>query len=265
MKTFFLGSAPLLVLVAAGSAMAADIPVKAPMAPVVAPAYSWTGLYVGGNVGAAWGHSSWCTEANIPNCTSSFSPPLDVVNESATGVVGGGQFGYRWQFSNFVIGVEGMFDGMRLSNTSPSCLALAVPCGGGFFRGNPIRTTTFNDLYSVTGQMGYAWDRLLVYVKGGWAGTQLGFDALGNFGEANLASSGWANGWTAGGGIEYLVWKNISAGIDFSLGVEYDYYQFNTGNITNLANSNGFVVACAFCAINANVQTVTARANFKFN
>jgi len=233
----FLGVIGVASLVA-GPAFAADLPVKAP--PMLAPAFSWTGLYFGGNLGWAWSHSTWCTDATANNsCTTA---PVDLVDQKANNFLGGAQVGGRYQFNNFVIGVEGMFDAMNLGATGPG----VVP--------GLTRSTTFNNLYSATGQLGFTWDRALIYGKGGWAGTEVEFGANTLKG-LNLNTTKRVDGWTAGGGIEYLMSQYVS------VGVEYDYYRFDDiGNI-----SGGRSISCAFCGINTNVQTVTGRINVKLD
>jgi outer membrane immunogenic protein len=242
----FLGVIGVASLVA-GPAFAADLPVKAP--PMLAPAFSWTGLYFGGNLGWAWSHSTWCTDADKyakSNCT------VDLVDQKGDNVLGGGQIGGRYQFNNFVIGVEGMFDAMNLGVTSP-----------GIVPGLPGRTrsATFNNLYSATGQLGFAWNQALIYGKGGWAGTEVEFSANNTLaGGFNLNATKRIDGWTAGGGIEYMMSQYIS------VGVEYDYYRFDDiGNISDLRNTGGKLIGCAFCGGNTNVQTVTGRVNFKLD
>src|SRR5262249_32745281 len=114
-----------VALIALGTSVAgaADLPVKAPPAPVyVPPAFSWTGCYIGGNLGGAWAHSDWHE--------SRFG--LDWGNTSDGRFIGGGQIGCNYQFGNpgFVIGVEGDFDWVgnnkrkrRAVLISPGCLS----------------------------------------------------------------------------------------------------------------------------------------------
>jgi outer membrane immunogenic protein len=239
----FLGVIGVASLVA-GPAFAADLPVKAP--PMVAPAFSWTGLYFGGNLGWAWSHSTWCTDATAANCTTA---PVDVVDQKGNNFLGGAQVGGRYQFNNFVIGVEGMFDGMNLGTTSPGVVPGAT------------RSTTFNNLYSATGQLGFTWNQALIYGKGGWAGTEVEFSANNTLpGGFNLNATKRVDGWTAGGGIEYMMSQYVS------VGVEYDYYRFdNIDNISGLRNTGGNLISCAFCGTNTNVQTVTGRVNVKLD
>src|SRR5262245_34756038 len=91
----------LTVLAAAGllsgPAVAADLPMRAAApVPYVAPVFTWTGFYIGGNVGAAWFERRWNDAA--------FG--LEWSRSSDAKFIGGGQIGYNWQFNNFVIGVE---------------------------------------------------------------------------------------------------------------------------------------------------------------
>lgn len=105
----------LLATVAAVSfasvASAADMPVKSPVykAPMVAP-LTWTGCYIGGNIGGAWSHKDFQ------------SPGLTRENggeHTADGWVGGGQIGCDYQFTtNWVIGIQGMFDAANLNGSN---------------------------------------------------------------------------------------------------------------------------------------------------
>jgi outer membrane immunogenic protein len=233
--------ATLAVIGCASIASAADMPVKAPpiwAAPATGPL--WEGIYVGVNGGEAWGRSSWCTDNLVTNCAA--GPATDVSRSSANGIVGGAQFGDRWQTGNIVYGLEGMLDGMNISKT------IADP----LFAGQTL-TTKFTGVMSATGQAGLAFDRFLAYGKGGWALTELKLQAGDPAG--TVTGTKYADGWTVGGGLEYQVMPHII------LGVEYDYYRFTPGNITNLTNSAGTTVSCAFCNFGSstNLQTVLAR------
>jgi outer membrane immunogenic protein len=106
------------VLAASGSAFAADIAVKAPpLAP--APVYSWTGWYVGGNLGASFGHAT--TDFNGAPITFTAPGLLDTFTGAGfalsdtqypSGFIGGGQIGYNWQYSPLiVVGLEGRYYG----------------------------------------------------------------------------------------------------------------------------------------------------------
>src|ERR687883_59302 len=118
-RKLFLGSVAAGGLLAAAlPASAADLavrPAPAPVyvAPVVVPAFTWTGWYIGGNAGGKWGH--YDVEGFIgPTSLVDFRTP------TKGGFIGGGQLGFNWQFNQFVLGVEGDFDGTTLKSSVSS-------------------------------------------------------------------------------------------------------------------------------------------------
>jgi outer membrane immunogenic protein len=209
MKKILLSGIALAALAAAPS-MAADLqrPVmKAP--PMMAPQFSWTGFYIGPHIGGAWTQKDWSQTgpagflANGPNAAS----------YNATNFIGGGQIGYNMQFSNWLIGIEG-----------------DVSWGGGrTFGSAQTRTpswtsnTDVNWIATLTGRLGLALDRVLLYVKGG--GAWVGEDQSQTFNGPQVASfSETRGGWTVGGGVEYAFVGNWSAK------AEYAYLDFGTRN-----------------------------------
>src|SRR5258708_4693228 len=151
MKKILLTGAALLTVVS-GSAMAADLtrPAPAPVyskAPMMAPVFSWTGFYIGGNLGGAWAHHDWSD--------STFG--VNFSNGNSNGAfIGGGQVGFNYQVSNFVFGVEGDFDWAAKNNN-----------GNGVFvpgLGETIQVTS-NDTWisTVAARFGLAYDRVLFY------------------------------------------------------------------------------------------------------
>jgi outer membrane immunogenic protein len=175
-----------------GAAAAADLPlVKVPpVAPVAyAPAaiYSWTGIYIGGQVGAGFGRSSW-------------SDPFSGANnafDSGAGVLGGGQVGANYQLNRLVLGVEGDFSWTGLRGSGADLI------------GDTIATNT-HWTSTVTGRVGAAFDRLLIYGKGGvaFARDQSSFIDLAGNGGSNAFTR---TGWTAGVGRSQL----RLAGVEF--------------------------------------------------
>ena len=89
----------VIATVISGSAMAADVPVKAPAyaRPTAPPPYNWSGLYLGANIGGAFSSAT----ANVAGT---------IWDPGATEFIGGFQVGYNWQFGHFLVGVEGDFD-----------------------------------------------------------------------------------------------------------------------------------------------------------
>src|SRR5271166_4619398 len=153
MKTILLASAAALGLLG-GSASAADIApppaptVYVPPAPIV-PLYSWTGCYVGANVGGLWDKNNW-NDSILGGYGSN----------TASGVVGGLQGGCNYQADAWVFGIQGDYDWTNAKSTNANqFIAFGV-----------TDQTQLKALASVTGRLGYSWDRFLGYVKagGGW-------------------------------------------------------------------------------------------------
>ena len=240
MKKFLLatvGSVALLGMAAPASA--ADMAVKAPPPAPLPVIYNWTGFYIGGNGG--WGQSR--------NCVDFLGAGFDFADgcrERSGGVVGG-QLGYRWQFNQFVVGVEGQGDWADLSNTRVSL----------FDPRFSTRTKT-DGIGLITGQIGYAWNASLFYVKGGAAVTGNRFSILSNLTGAELvAASATRWGGTVGVGWEYGFAPNWSAGI------EYDHlFMGNSNNSFSVVNP----INAAFLnnRISQDVDMVTLRVNYRF-
>lgn len=207
-------AAAALLLASTSLSFAADLATKAPIyAP--APVWSWTGFYLGGHVGAGWG----TTESSLTSAAGVVVPAgFPIAQNSRSGFLGGGQFGYNWQSGWAVFGVQGDIAGMDVKGTTP-CLFGAGAC-----------TAKSDWLATVTGRIGgVVADRTLVYVKGGaaWMHTDHTLTAAALIGPAGLSvgTSGTAFGWTLGLGAEYAFDHNWSAFI------EYDYIDFDKKNL----------------------------------
>jgi outer membrane immunogenic protein len=198
MKTMLLAGTALLTLIS-GSAMAADMrPAPAPVytkAPMMAPVFSWTGCYIGGNVGGLWAKKDW-TDEGFANSSQDVNSWL-----------AGGQVGCNYQVSTWVFGIQGDYDWTNASASAADPLLAATD------------HSNIKSLASVTGRVGYAWDRFLGYVKGGGAWEKDNYDITGGFA---ASASETRTGWTIGVGGEY-------AFTDWLTGfVEYNYYDFGT-------------------------------------
>src|ERR1700691_5261315 len=190
----FLVSAATLVTMT-GGAFAADLPnVKGP--PVFAPpppVFSWTGLYIGGQVGYQWGTSDPSAVAVPGNVFLAALPGY-----SDHGVVGGGHLGYNYQVSQFVFGVEGDVEGSSYDGT------------GTLLGGAAYDTPRAEIEGSVRGRLGIAWDRVLFYGTGGVAFASIR-NTVGLVGAAPAVSATTGRvGWTAGAGVEYAIDPNWS-------------------------------------------------------
>ncbi|MFG1299221.1 outer membrane protein [Xanthobacter sp. V3C-3] len=174
--------AATLALLAAMPAHAADVarpaapPVKAPVA-VPAPVFSWTGFYIGGSAGYAWG---------------SGQDALGVAGIDPKGWLAGGQAGYNYQFANNVVaGIE------------------ADIAGGGISAGAPGLSSSLDLLGTVRGRLGYAFGPVLPYVTGGlaWGNNSISIPGA--------SQSQTLTGWTAGAGIEYALTEHWTAKTEY--------------------------------------------------
>jgi len=225
MKKFLLGTVGLIALgIAAAPASAADLAArpytKAP--PPIAALYDWSGFYIGGNGG--WGSARKCWD---------FLTPAGVffANEGchdATGGTAGGQIGYRWQAGTWVFGLEGQgnWADFHGSNTS-----LAFPG----FR-NDSRVDAFG---LFTGQIGYAWNNTLLYVKGGGAVTSdryRSFTIGGIQASNNQDDTRW--GGVVGVGLEFGFAPNWSAGVEYDhLFMQDKTYTFINNGVAGVAGT----------------------------
>ena len=215
---------------------------KAPPAPVVA-GVNWTGFYVGATAGA--------TLARVEEVP--VTPGLDPAVPHVRGLLAGGEAGFNYQFGSFVVGIEGNFDWTNAAG--------AVTCPNAFFF---TCNAKLNDIGMVTGRLGYAVDRSLFYIKGGYATAETVLDDrynpdsqailfnlgpgipnlapvpcpgpafLATFGASRISGcpvdhgKGRLDGWTIGGGFEFALTPNWSAK------AEYMFYDLS-GNITQPA------------------------------
>jgi outer membrane immunogenic protein len=239
MKKLLLGTVGLLAL--SGSAMAADLPARTYKAPppIIAPIYDWTGFYIGANGG--WAESR--------NCWGVVPVGGVVIGDGCadrSGGVVGGQVGYRWQASQFVFGLEAQGDWADLTGSRVSTINPAFAIG-----------TRTNGIGLFTGQIGYAWNATLLYLKGGAAVTDNSAfinTFPGGVGVVSASSTRW--GGTVGVGLEYGFSPNWTAGI------EYDHlFMGDANNTFSVVNP---LLAGAANRISQDVDMVTARISFKF-
>jgi len=223
-----------------GQATAADLarpaPVYAPP-PVLVPLFTWTGCYVGGNVGGIWAKSDW---------NDGFFG--DFGTNTASGALGGIQGGCNYQVGAWVFGIQGDYDWTNANNNTANIVFPLIS-----------DQTQLKSLGSVTGRVGYSWDRLLIYGKGGGAWLRSDFNV--QVAGVNAATtSNTQSGWTVGVGGEYA-FLNWLTGF-----VEYDYYRFNNGSSNLLVCTPVVCGGAAFnnLGVNTNVNVVKAGLNFKF-
>lgn len=290
MKNHLLASVALPAFLA-GSAMAADLPYKAPPPPPPPAVFSWTGFYAGLNLGGAWGRSDVATN---PNCgavlpagffTYFCGPGFGQANAAAvaaagsgsinsSGITGGAQVGYNLQSGNVVYGVEADAEAFRLMGSRQGGGTFPVFTGV-FPVGTPFTMTSSvstNWLVTVRGRVGWAFGDVLAYATGGLAVTDLSVNNtyVENVAGPNTGSGAWGSsatklGWTVGGGFEWAWSRNWSAK------AEYLYLDFGSvtasGMIVNPAggagNPNGYANAIS-TSTDLTAHIARAGVNFRF-
>jgi outer membrane immunogenic protein len=226
----------VMTCVLTGSAMSADMPTKSPVSrPEV---FSWSGFYLGGHLGYGLSSSQW-DNFNVA--------PFIFGSGTFDGALGGLQMGVNWQTGAMVFGVEADFS---LADMSGETCNLAV-LGASFLCSSKV-----DRFGTITGRIGGAFDRTLLYLKAGgaWAReTQtLAFIAAGFQDQATVSKSKW--GWTSGAGVEYAVTRSWSAKL------EYDFLLFGT---------EPFSFALASSTVNTDIKprihTVKLGFNYRFD
>jgi outer membrane immunogenic protein len=224
----------------------------------VAPCCSFTGFYIGGNMGMAWSQldlngaqfqDAWVNPKTlVPGHTiNTFNMGGKDIN--STNGFGGGQLGYNFQSSCcWLYGIEVDLGALALNNNSHRYMAV----NDHFVNGVSLDGNNNDDAFfagDITGRLGYTFGNSLVYVKGGfafvdanntglnetiywksWYGNALGYGASSTFG--NNSGDNWLTGWTVGAGYE---WKPCCQS-NWSIKVEYLHYDFSLNNNNNCCN-----------------------------
>jgi outer membrane immunogenic protein len=249
MKRLALASA--LAVGAASAALAADLPIPASVPPpfyAPAIAYNWTGFYIGGNLGVGWNGGSF---------SDSIGNTLDLSSNAL--FLGGAQVGFNYGFGGgILIGAEADFDWLANTTSSSNTIVLQNPTGTPTGSSASL-TANARSLTTVVGRLGYAWDRLLFYGKGGgaWVGSNSPSLAIDGSPVAISASNGnW--GFTGGVGIEWAFSGNWSARL------EYDFVGLKQ-SFSIPTSAGGLPAGDQFTGNTRNIQLVNAGINYKFS
>ncbi len=224
MKRLLAANVAAIAVTLAGPALAADLAVKAPAS--FAARFNWTSCYVGGHAGGAFATKNITDPVQLVQ-DSLIAPGTTVgittVDPGPTGAVIGGQIGCDYQFdsSPFVIGIEGSASGSTMKANKLVALPASIPDTA------TVQANT-DFLASVTGRVGYAFDNVLLYARGGVALAGDKYEVSGTLaGTTPYDFRGLDNrvGWIVGAGVDWAFAHHWSANF------EYDYYGFGHGNV----------------------------------
>lgn len=222
------------LILSATSALAADLPSRkvAPVAPIV-PAFTWTGFYLGADLGGAFGYSK--NDVWVGGVSNKF-PTMN-----SSGVVGGIHAGYNYQMGAIVLGAEAdiWYNGIEGRK--------------GYVNGANTMTvkTELGWQGSIRARAGYAIDRALLFVT---AGVAIGApDTVFVVNGLQAGASDTRAGFTVGGGAEYAFTNNWIGKL------EYRYTDFGTKTIAGFGGAN---TIAAKNAVQSN--TITAGVSYKF-
>lgn len=224
--------------------------------PVAGSAYDWSGFYAGAHIGVANGRIR-ATDVQEPDSgffTDLVPAGTEGFSFNDTNVAGGVHLGYQWQSSQFVFGGEATWTATGIDKTITSP----------YFPDSDTETGKLEHYATVVGRVGYAFDRFMVYAKGGYAGGEVSFNAhdccYANRG-VSYDQSGWQNGYAVGAGIDYALTDKLTLGLDYThidLGSK-------TGSGPNVYDDNGEQGANPETyKIKATADAVMARLSYKF-
>jgi outer membrane immunogenic protein len=236
-------------LLFAGPALAADLGTRPPAykASALMPVFSWTGWYIGGNIGYGWGES---TSPDVTSNLFTFAPGT-FPSLSPKGFIGGGQIGYNWQINpSWVIGLEADFQGADIKASGSNLVT------NGLIVTNASLSEKLDFLGTGRVRLGYAAGNWLFYGSGGVAYGNV--KSTINFLDGIFAGSRSETrvGWAAGGGVNYALTPN------WIVGVDYLHYDLGHTSVTAVDNVVGLFSVTA--SQNVAGDIVRGVINYKF-
>jgi outer membrane immunogenic protein len=206
----------------------------------------WSGIYIGGKLGGVWSDLNWTQDANlfnggIPGAAADFSP-----SGFAGGIIGGGNV----QIGQWIFGAELSYSGVSLSQTITSP----------YFPATDTFSSKIDYIGTVEARIGYSFNRVLVFGKGGWAGSNASLTLVNNVTGATSVTDDFVDGWTIGGGVELLTWSS------FVIGLEYDYVSLNLSTAASCPLCVAGIVGGVPAAVggDATISSVMVRASYLF-
>jgi outer membrane immunogenic protein len=228
----------VLLLVSSSQFVAAESSAVSPSAP------NWSGIYLGGHFGGISERTTWAENkasffANAPNAKDEVT---------AKGAMWGGQVGFNMQTAAWVYGLELSMSKSDADKTFKSR----------FYPTMDLWTTDLKWTGSATARLGYALDKFLPYVKGGFATARLHSKMLYVAPNIYTEDTKQFYGWTAGGGLEYMIARHWTAGIEF----DYMHFQKKTYDTPLMFNSTA--AGQESWKIGLSTVSCALRLNYKF-
>jgi outer membrane immunogenic protein len=233
MKSMVLSGVAAVACLAAGSALAADMPVKAGPVAAVSPVTQWGGFYFGGSLGGAWERVD---NEQFIFLASSLGP-----FPNASSWIAGLHTSTLWQFGWLVAGFDTnyRFTDLDTSQSVGECTPF-------------ICSQRTKNIFTTGGRAGVAWNNFQFYGTGGYARTQIDLNVVSATTGAFTEGGGrWHDGWFGGGGVEWAFTPSIH------FGVLYTHVHANTKTINPTPFPSDSRTA------NANIDMVEARVSFK--
>jgi outer membrane immunogenic protein len=251
--------------IASTSALAADLPVKAPPPPPAANC-AWCGFYIGANGGWGWSDITASETPFGPDAISQIG--FQSFGTRLHGGVFGGQIGYNWQTANWVVGIEGDFDGASLNGANQAAFTIFNRAG---INGAFVARENIGWLASIRGRLGTTWGPGLAYFTGGPAWERVTTRVMINadtlvdeFNQTGAASFGGVrSGIAVGAGYEWMIAPK------WTVRAEYLFYGFG-GSSTNTITFPGTCASSPSCGVNAttghnNISVARLGVNYLFN
>jgi outer membrane immunogenic protein len=218
------------------------------------PVFSWTGCYIGAHVGGGTMHDSFSQDNSDRDFPFSSNQGN---NGTGTGAVAGGQVGCNYQDGNAVFGLEAEGYWANLRTTSGNSFNSID--GESFF----THTRNKSD-FDIAARVGIAFDRTLVYGKGGWVWGNFGFDSVETFCCTNIdtftGQNKQLNGLLLGVGIEHALTRN------WTVKLEYNFLDFGSQPVTFVETFNGRIdTTTRTTTEHASKQIVKVGFNYLFN
>ena len=251
------------------AAMAANAQDAAPPAPIGLPAVSWAGPYGGFNFGGEWnrlpGSITIGPTPAGPGSPAQAPSSFGLSNRTSTGFTGGGQFGYNWQWDNWIVGAEVDMNG-HSATRSTTLSGAGLPFL--FVPGDSFRAHSAWDA-SIRGRLGYGWERLMVYATAGVAFADMSlttnFIPVGLFPPSTATGSSTLVGPTIGAGAEYWLGSNISLAAEYRY-TDYGSDHYNLGTLSTFGPlpGGGFATAPVTGSVGLRTNAVLAKINVHF-